>query len=741
MKHNYLKKAGTISFLFLFCLSFINAQIHITDAAGLDNMRNDAAGSYILDNDIDLTSFDWVAFEFTGTLDGNGYSIKNLEVELNDENAGLFSVLNGATVKNLGLTDVYIFCTNNGGALAGKALSSNIEKCFATGEVNSGGLTGGLFGFTENSNVSECYTAITVNGHDHVGGITGHMNGGLIENCYTNSTVYSDGWQVGGIVGWAQNAGATITKCAAYGTVKSEGGFTGGILGIADGGEKVVEITECLSLQSKLETVAPDIEKTYRIIANHAAGVYSKNYGLATTEISDPYKFAWEDDVNGKDGASITDEQALSADFFADSLSWDFTDVWVLSAAGLKLQWEPKEYVHISTAAEFSDIRNDASGWYILDNDIDLASTTWEPFDFFGKIDGNGKAIQNLEVINGEGEAGLFYYLENAEISNLKLENVYVECSGTGGALAKLISGSVIEKVYVSGEVVTNGLAGGLVGEAGNSTIKECYSVANVTGRDHVGGLVGHMNGGSIENCYVKADVYSTAWQVGGIVGWAQNEGTSISKCAVYGTVKSEQGFTGGILGIADGSEKVVEITECLALHTKLETVAPDIEKTYRIIANHAAGLYSKNYGLASTEISDPYKFEWENDVNGKDGASISMAEQVLVPQFYADSLSWDFSETWELGSNGPRLQWIPVNNVGTKTLIPASKAHVYAAFGQINIEDAEENASIKVYSISGQLLYEARAKSSLETVPVEGLSIVVVESRNARSAHKIVNL
>lgn len=402
MKNIYLKKAGLISFMFLFCLSFISAQTHISDATGLDNMRNDAAASYILDNDIDLASFDWVAFEFTGTLDGNGYSIQNLEVELNDENAGLFSVLNGASVKNLGITEAYIFCTTNGGALAGKALSSTIEKCFATGEVNSGGLTGGLFGFTEESSVSECYTEIIVNGHDHVGGITGHMNGGTIENCYTNSTVYSDGWQVGGIVGWAQNAGAVITKCAAYGTVKSEGGFTGGILGIADGAEQVVEISECLSLQTKLETVAPDIEKTYRIIANHAAGVYTNNYGLASTEISDPFKVEWEDDVNGKDGASITGEQALSADFFADSLSWDFTETWKLGANGPRLQWMMDDNVGVKPVLPASKANVYAAYGQIHIKDAE-ENASIKVYSISGQLLLETTARSSFETINIEG--------------------------------------------------------------------------------------------------------------------------------------------------------------------------------------------------------------------------------------------------------------------------------------------------------------------------------------------------
>lgn len=352
MKNHYLNFKKLLGVFLLLGATVLNAQVHITDANGLNDMRNDAAGSYVLDNDIDLTDFEWVPFEFTGTLDGKGFAVQNLEVELNDENAGLFSVLNNATVSNLGVTDAYIFCNNNGGALAGKALNSTIIKCYATGEVNSGGLTGGLFGFTEESHISESFTKIEVNGHDHVGGISGHMNGGTITNCYTDSDVYSDAWQVGGIVGWAQNTGASITKCAAMGTVKSESGFTGGILGIADGGTPVVDITECVAMLTSIETVNPDIEKTYRIVANEAAAIMSTNYGLASTVIIDPHKTEWIDHVDWKDGASVTMEQFLTPEFWMDSLTWDFDNVWELTAVGPKLKWDPTSGVSVKQKFE-----------------------------------------------------------------------------------------------------------------------------------------------------------------------------------------------------------------------------------------------------------------------------------------------------------------------------------------------------------------------------------------------------
>lgn len=339
MKHNYFGISSIVMMILFAGSTFVDAyaQTHISTAAELQAIKDNPSGSYILDNDIDLENFTWDSFDFSGTLNGNGYSISNLFIDENDH-IGLFNNISNATISNLGLKDVAIYGSWIG-AIAGHAESSTIERCFATGELESTNIAGGLIGHMVNTSISQCYTQVSVTGSDHVGGIAGHMEGGSVQNCYTNSDVYSTGYQVGGIAGWAQNAGTSITKCYAKGTVSSESGFTGGILGIADGSEKVVDITECLALQTSITTVNPDIEKTYRIIANHAAATYSTNFGLETIILSDPHKTEWENDIDGKDGRSITSAQAVSSQFYADSLTWDFENVWYLDTDGPVLKW------------------------------------------------------------------------------------------------------------------------------------------------------------------------------------------------------------------------------------------------------------------------------------------------------------------------------------------------------------------------------------------------------------------
>ena len=765
MRNNYFKLSFILSFVLLLGMSNVNAQVHITDADGLNDIRNDSTAHYILDNDIDLTDYAWVPpSKFSGILDGNGFAIKNLEVELNAEYVGFFGAIENGTVKNLGLEDVYIVGTNNVGALAGITATVTIENCYFSGEVTGSANVGGIVGFHIAATISKCFvTDMKVTGHDHVGGIVGLLYASTIENSYSNSAVYSDGWQVGGIAGWAQNADTKITKCISYGTVKSEGGFTGGILGIADGGDKVVDITECIAAHTKIETVNPDIAKTYRIIGAENAATFSNNFGLAGIELVDPNKLEWKDSADSKDGASVRIGLFTSANFYADSLTtWDFTDTWELTATGPKLKWDtfttvesrvlPMDPIVITTAEELSAMRDLASESYILGNDIDLTGFAWEPFNFSGVLNGDNYSISNLEVEKSDGHTGgLFNILDGATIENLNIVDAYVLSSEWAGGLAFQVSGTTVENVMVTGEIDGGGLAGGFAAHSSKSTFNKCVTEAKVKGHDHVGGILGHMEGGLVVNCYSNSTVYSDAWQVGGIVGWAQNENTVIKQCVSYGTVKAEAGFTGGILGIADGGEKVVDITECIAAHTKIETVDPDIAKTYRIIGAENAATFSNNFGLAGIELVDPNKLEWKDSADSKDGASI-MIEMFTSESFYSDSLTtWDFTDVWELTTTGPKLKWETLTTVESRVLpsdpdvaIGNSKveslAKVYASNGTIYVNGAEENTKVSIYDTKGSLILESKINSSIETFNAKGFLIILIESSNVRSTYKVIN-
>lgn len=192
--------------------------IPVYTISDLYGIRNNLSGNYILMNDIDLTeatqsggSLDtghgWTPIDnFNGTLDGNGYRIKGMNIYYDDiresGNYGLFGYLEGS-VKRLGLTDVNINLVNNA---QGSVYSNNIFSC------------GAVAGYAQNADIEECFAEgkITVTGDSDIDKCVGGICGISWEtkNCYSNMDINTNikideaeylSWTgVGGIVGWGE---------------------------------------------------------------------------------------------------------------------------------------------------------------------------------------------------------------------------------------------------------------------------------------------------------------------------------------------------------------------------------------------------------------------------------------------------------------------------------------------------------------------------------------------------------
>ena len=180
--------------------------VEITTADDLLTIDNFPTRDYVLTNDIDLanTTFNGLCSEenpFTGTFDGNGYIIKGWN--FNDSNVGtmgLFKRMDGAVIKNLGMTGVAIVGGDNTGALVGIADGGKIERCYVS-----------------NSNIE---------GGDRVSAIAARVSAGvIIENCYAaQCTIKARTHQAGGISAASFDGGATISNCYFDGTITSQFG-------------------------------------------------------------------------------------------------------------------------------------------------------------------------------------------------------------------------------------------------------------------------------------------------------------------------------------------------------------------------------------------------------------------------------------------------------------------------------------------------------------------------------------
>lgn len=219
----------------------------------------------------------------------------------------------------------------------------------------------------------------------------------------------------------------------------------------------------------------------------------------------------------------------------------------------------PENPYQIENIEQLNAVREDLSANYILINDIDMSSytvwypigtlewnqgaNTWnKPYPFTGTFDGAGFTIYNFthlpETINpmdrqADGnESGLFGYIENATIKNVRMENI--EIAGTimdhnnvGPLAGQMENSSVINCTSTNGSVELTGLiwladagnAGGLIGKAKNSTIEDCSSDVSVKTHFHrVGGLAGGLWNTNVANCSASGDVSGRS-VVGGLIG------------------------------------------------------------------------------------------------------------------------------------------------------------------------------------------------------------------------------
>lgn len=176
-------------------------------------------------NSIDLGIWN-TPFLFSGELDGNGFTISFTQTINTKGNylGGLFTQLEGATVKNLNL-DVII--------------SRDLDRK-DIGMV--GGLAGKTTGITNIYRVAVKGNIVIGNysGYDYIGGIVGQFLGGEIRECFNQADVTNKARnaRTGGIAGYAspQEMPITILNCYNTGNLLSSSNWTTAFGGRASGG-------------------------------------------------------------------------------------------------------------------------------------------------------------------------------------------------------------------------------------------------------------------------------------------------------------------------------------------------------------------------------------------------------------------------------------------------------------------------------------------------------------------------
>ncbi len=341
----YLAKANAV------LVNDITVNKNLLDSLKFDEYGNVANGDdFKAWNPIGYFNGDYDAFvNYTGTFDGRGHTISGLY--LNNPSidcVSLFGEINGATIKNVGVTDSYF------------------EGYY---------YVGGVCGNNHKGHIVNCYNTGVVSGSYDVGGVCG-CNSGTIENCYNTGVVSVSSDFIGGVCGY-NDEGGTITNCYflsgtdAYATQKTATQFANGTVA------KLLFASDSIWGQNTSTDTMPNFSGkiifTVSVTASDNGTVsgtsgeyeYNSKFAIGATP-NTGYHFAeWSNgSAEIKDTILVVSDTALVATFEAHSFgNWDTTLVATCMVGGSR--------THACACGAFETEKIDALGHtFVVDSAV-----------------------------------------------------------------------------------------------------------------------------------------------------------------------------------------------------------------------------------------------------------------------------------------------------------------------------------------------------------------------------------
>lgn len=99
----------------------------------------------------------------------------------------------------------------------------------------------------------------------------------------------------------------------------------------------------------------------------------------------------------------------------------------------------PQQLTPIRTAQQLRQM--DPAGSYVLEADIDLGGESWQPMDFSGYLEGNGRKISNFTLTESKNGNLGFFGCNQGQIFRLSLENVTLT-AGEDAQFAGILAGT-----------------------------------------------------------------------------------------------------------------------------------------------------------------------------------------------------------------------------------------------------------------------------------------------------------
>ena len=271
----------------------------------------------------------------TGTSTGSGWEYGGIV------GSNSYSLVENCHVSGSG-TKIIGF-SQTGGVVGSNYQDATISACSFTGNTVkttnflSGGIAGHNMGLVE-----RCFASGNVEGSGQTGGVAGdNTTSGTIQDCYSTAKV--TGWSntscFGGIVGYNYS---TVIRCYATGEIEDTGyGNVGGIVG--DNGSDIATgtVSSCVALNPSIKGKL----NAGRIIGINRLGDLANNYANSAMIINDSTVSGGTSSNNN--GVGISSTQWNSSTWWSGTAgfgaAWSLANTWTHPTLGAlpKLAWEP----------------------------------------------------------------------------------------------------------------------------------------------------------------------------------------------------------------------------------------------------------------------------------------------------------------------------------------------------------------------------------------------------------------
>lgn len=527
---------------------------------------------------------------FTGTFDGQNYTIRNLNFKSSGgESAGLFAYSKGY-IKNVVLEEAKVNYSEYSGGICGMSDFGEISNCIVKNSDISGGTVGGIVGRQIDTLVVKCANVNSnVKDGNFAGGITGftwreYVNAPVttVKSCYNTGTVTGD--ECGGIIGWMALE-SVMEDCYSIGEVKGTNA-SGALIGNVGDMLAPVYVNNCYyssegipanpvgSFASGKTDMSTAYAKAFWQFKNGEVA-YGLNKGATDgTQV-------WYQNIDNMyipDASPVFTNNGENTVYKVDLPNKTYSN-YEKGFSDDELDKDENGSFIIKTYSELCWVANKVNsgdeeyvnGSYIVANDITAPNgTSFAPIGtkdvpFAGVFDGQNYTISNLRV-DGNDYVGLFGFNEGT-IKNVNLKNSTLSGSNFVGGICGYSNGT-ISKCSFNGTVYGKKGVGGICGFADAGNVLKSFNSGLVLGEVAVGGVCGGIGNTIVNNCYNTGEI-SAKDRVGGIVGEGLGE-FYIINCYNVGKISGETRFQPicGNREVIIGLQSVGVVKNCFYLGT-----------------------------------------------------------------------------------------------------------------------------------------------------------------------------